>query len=609
MNKQASLLKGACLLGLVVFLILLGTLIFVSLHGGIPLLSPFKFGKSSFTQALEEYDQTILENPSLSFKQRNSLLDNLEKKAVDTENILSVLKRRRFEALHAGSDRELYLNSHIEAAARAQKQYPHSAQVGAIAAEALILKGFTAEGETRAKLFELALMMSDGALSNLALAFSVYSGAMGDPVQAVQLKKELFTLLCSMAQGEEREKYLVNACIRTILEDTSSEAFTMVNALFTDPPLRDETIVFGAEFFYDYRNFRRSAELFSYFTDSRSLARQADALWLAGFIDGARGLWRIAAADSNTPINTLIIGETDIPSIKARSFYNLASTTQSPKEAENYLEQLFAANAEFEEGKTYAIIRYSRLVPTDRALAILEETDYQHEGLFDLELLRRRCEDWDINKSIAETWMLINRHNSDGRLFEWAVWYFDFQRRYDETSLALRNAGNNRVEGPWSALHRAFALVREHQYDEAEKSLRSIVRSPEENKSAPGRRTQPLWQAGASLAMLLEKQNKKQEALQYYEIAASQLITLITMQTAINVWAADTPADKGIPAAGVSLEQRDAAKIQVRIASILNSLGKKPESARALDYALDLDPENFEARFEKRRLDAERGLL
>ena len=609
MNKQASLLKGVCLFGLVVFLVLLGTLVFVSIYGGIPLFSPIKFGKSSFTQALEEYDQK--DKDGLSFKKHNSLLDALEKKAFDIESVLSVLKRRRILAFHARSEREQYLASYIQAALRSRKQYPYSAQIGALAGEALILNGFSGEGETAAELQELAMLMSEGALANLSLAFSVYAGFWRDPAEARHLNKELFTLLCSLAQGEEREKYLVDACIRSILEDNSGEAFVMVNALFTEAPLRDETVVFGAEFFYDYGNYLRAAELFSAFSDSRSIARQADALWLGNYKDSARVLWRTAAADTNDAANSRVNGGVDLPSIKARSYYNLASSTANRQEASYYLEQLFASNSEYEPGKTFGIIRYSRIAPADRAIAILLQTDYEREGLYDLELLRRRSEDWTVDKSVAETWMLLNRHNSDGRLFEWAVWYFDFQHRYEETSLALRNAGINRVEGPWSALHRAYALVRERQYAEAEKSLRSIVRSPQETQNAPGRRTQPLWQAGADLAMLLEKQNNFQEALQYYEIASDQLIALIA-GTQTEVFPADGSSpveEKGIPAAGVSPEMRDAARIQLRIAGVLRALGKTPESVRALDYALDLDPENMEARLEKRRLDAERGFL
>ena len=607
MTKQASLLRGVCFFGLVVFLVLLGTYVFVSIHGGFPLFSPVKFGTSRFSRALEEYDQ--MDKGSLSYRQHNSLLDSLEKKASDTESTLSVLKRRRYQALHARTDREQYLASYILSAAKAFKQYPHSAQIGAIAGEALILNGYSGEGNIAAQLQEISSLLSEGALTNLSLAFSVYAGSWKDPGEARFLKKELFTLLCSLADREEREKYLVNACIRTILEDNTNEAFTMVNALYTDPPLRDETILFGAEFFYDYGNFLRSAELFSSFTDSRSIARQADALWLGNYTDSARILWKTAAADSAA--SNTVNSDADISSIKARSYYNLASTTANRQEAGYYLEQLFASNSDYDQGKTFGIIRYSRIAPTDRAISILSQTDFEREGLFDLELLRRRSEDWEIDKSVAETWMLLNRHNNDGRLYEWGVWYFDFQHRYNETAMALRNAGINRVEGSWSALHRAFALIREQELPEAEKSLRSIVRSPQEIKTPPGRFSQPLWQASANLAILLEKQNNYQEALQYYEIAAAQLVTVINRPEA-KAFSPDGvfPAEEqGVPAAAVSLERRDAARIQLRIANVLRALGKTSESVRALDYALDLDPENMEARLQKRRADAERGFL
>jgi tetratricopeptide (TPR) repeat protein len=617
MKKQSSLLRSVCLLGLVVFLALLGALVFLSVYGGIPFFSPAGFGISSFSQALEAYDQQNKE--SLSVRQHNRLLDSLEKKAVDTENMLSVLKRRRFLALHSTNDREQYISSHVEAAARARELYPHSAQIGAVAAEALIMNGFSGEGEIAADIVELASLMSEGALTNAALAFFVYGGAMRDPAEARLLPRELFTLLCSLFLNEEREMYLVNSCIRTILEGTSVEAFAAVNGLFEDAPLRDETIRFGAEFFYDYRNFLRSAELFSSFTDSKSLARQADALWLAGFNDSARGLWRTAAVETG---NVAGGDEAEFSAIRARAFYNLGSTSTDQQEAGQYLERLFAANSDYRQGRVFGVVRYSRLAPADRAIAILNQAEPENEGLLDLELLRRRSEDWEINKTLAETWMLLNRHTADGRLFEWAAWYFDFQHRYEETSLALRNAGINRVEGPWSALHRAYALVREKNYGEAEKVLRSIVRSPGEATYAPGRRTQPLWQAGANLALLLEKQGKAEEALQYYEIAAGQLMGLIAageVQTAARQATNGEPAPnsepgtiapnpRGLPAAGASPERRDAAKIQLCIARVLRSLGKTSDSARTLDYALDLDPENLEARLEKRRLDLERGL-
>jgi hypothetical protein len=55
-------------------------------------------------------------------------------------------------------------------------------------------------------------------------------------------------------------------------------------------------------------------------------------------------------------------------------------------------------------------------------------------------------------------------------------------------------------------------------------------------------------------------------------------------------------------------ELKDAARVQIRIARCLRSLGREAESRRVLDYALDIDPDNLEAALEKRRLES-RGIL
>lgn len=592
MSKQTDLLRGVCLLGLVVFLCLAGALALLSLLGGIPL---FPSASGTFAQALKAYDEALLENPGLPFRQRNGLLDSLEKKALDTEQVLSVLKRRRFPVPGNSPGGDSYLEAYIRSVERVRRLYPHSAQIGALAAEALVLNaaGRPLSEEEAGELRELAVLMSGGALEDLSLACSVFSGVMGDPASARFLPRELFTLLCSLTAGGERERYLVNACIRTLLEEDGAgsagdrQAAAMVNALFDAPPLLAETSRFGGEFFYDHGNFLRAAELFSVFTDDQGLARQGDALWLGNFADQARILWQAAASGPAGSSGVLETG--GAASLKVRAFYNLAATAPDAGEAGRWLERLFAADSEVLPGRVFGVIRYSRLVSLNQALVILEETD-QAEGLFDLELLRRKSESWTVDRAVAETWNLLNRHPDDPRLFEWAAWYFDFQRRYDETLLVLRNAAINRVEGSWSGLHRAFAQFRDGDLDEAEKTLRSIVKSPGEGGL---QRRRPLWQAPACLGLLLEKRGNFREALGCYETAAGRLAA-----------GGILPEDSGIPAAGVVPERRDAARIQVHIAGLLRSLGRGPESRRPLEYALDLDPENLEARLELRRLGA-----
>ncbi|MDR2209944.1 MAG: hypothetical protein LBO65_00545 [Spirochaetaceae bacterium] len=620
-SKSAALLRGVCLLGLIVSLVLAGALFLFAYFGGIPILPAPAVRGDSFTQALQDYDARVLENPRLSSRQRNGLLDSLEKKAPDTESTLSVLKRRRALALHSETEGELYLAAYTGALGRARRAYPFSARVGALGAELIILnnRGQALSGEAAAEMQELAALMSQGALQDLSLAFSVYSGAMGDPAAAQPLPRELFSLLCSIAQGEEREKYTVNYCIKTLLDGDVHEAEIMVNGLFdSGGRVSPETQLFGGEFFYDHGNFYRAAELFSAFTSDRFLARQGDALWLGGFIEQARGLWKIAAASGEGRTGQFQgnpdqsagdpgrrpMEESDPPAVRARVLYNLASSAGDAQEEGQWLEQLFASDSQDPPGRIFAVIRYSRLVPPAQALRILDQTD-QTEGLFALELLRRKSEDWTVDRTVAETWLLLNGHPQDGRLFEWAAWYFTFQRRYEEAAMVLRNAGINRVEGPWSALHRAFARMRERNLEEAEKILRSIVRAPQEGRSqsAPGRRQQPLWQAGANLGLVLDMGQKPQEALQYYEIAMAQLSGGGRLFAQGNS-GEEARTGQGIPAAGTSLERRDASRVQTRIAGILRLLGREQDSLRALDYALDLDPENLEASLEKRRLDS-----
>jgi tetratricopeptide (TPR) repeat protein len=581
-SKPHGVLKGVCIFGLVIALILLGLLVFFSRYGNVPLFSPF-LGGTSFSRALEAYDRETAENPGLSTGRRIALLNSLEKKAQDTENHLSVLKRRR--ALTGGGAKEAFV-SYAEAAERAGKFYPYSGQIAALRSESIILfwtserSGISTgsgipDGAEREKILELTALMNEGALNELALAFSVYSGVMGDPAVARLLPAELFSLLCMAAEGEERERYLVNFAIRNLLGGNVPEALSQVDALFAGPPLRDETWLFGAEFFYDHGNFVRSAELFSHFTDDRGIARQADALWLAGFAESAETLWKMAGVDGRP-------GDA-----RSRSLYNLASVSPSPDEQQIWLEMLFQDDLPYEPGRVFALIRFSRLVPPDRALAILEKTD-RSEGLFDLELLRRQSESRSVDKTVAETWVLVNNHPRDPRLYQWAAWYFDFQRRYGETALLLVQAERSGVKEPWIDLHKAFALIRENKLPEAEKLLHAV-----EEQGGYGR----LWQIPANLALILDLRRNPREALELYEIAAGLQADVVSRLR---------PVDAAAGAAAPELKA--AARVQTRIARCLRSLGREAESRRVLDYALDLDPDNLEAELEKRRLE-NRGIL
>jgi tetratricopeptide (TPR) repeat protein len=564
MSERNGILKSVCIFGLVIFIVLLGALLFLSHYGDVPLFSPSGF--RSFFAALEDYDRRIAAEPDTSGPKRNALLDALEKKALDTENYLSVLKRRR--AVPGGSEQ------YAASAERARKLYPYSGQIAVLAAESIIR---LSSGQEKANVLDLVPLMAEGALGNLALAFSVYSGTMSDPATARRLPAELFSLLCAAASGKERERYVVNTALRTVLEEGPGEAVKTVNALFDEEPELDETWIFGAEFFYDHDDFLRSAEFFSRFTDDPSLARQADALWLAGFADSAAGLWRAASSGS---------GDT-----RPRSLYNLVSTVSEPAEKLRLLERLFSGDPAYEPGRLFGVLRYSRLAVNDRALAILDRTD-KTEPLFDLELLRRRCENWTIDKTIAETWILLNNHGGDLRLAEWAAWYFDFQRRHAETALLLGNLERNGVKAPWMELHRAFAMIREGDFSGAEQTLRAA--------GGGVNRYGRYWQAAANLALILALDRKPEEALGLFEIAASIQANEVNRLREV---LASQRGRHGFPPA-----LREASRVQFYAARCLRTLNRETESRRTLDYALDLDPENMEAALEKRRIEVQ-GIL
>jgi tetratricopeptide (TPR) repeat protein len=305
------------------------------------------------------------------------------------------------------------------------------------------------------------------------------------------------------------------------------------------------------------------------------MSRSADALWLGDQAAAARNIWKILAApQGDLSQNGSFRGDSSSDaqlsaSIRLRGLYNLAATAGDQREAAAWLERLFA------EGQNtpvlpadpcfYAgIIRYTRLLDTNRALTILTEGELQKQPLPDLELLRRRSELLTADRTVAETWLLLGRHPEEAVLYQWGAYFFDRQRKYDESALLLKTAERHQIGGPWLDLNAAIRLIEEGRFDEAEAHLRAIP-------PAAG-----IWQANANLARLLEARQAPAAALEYYETAASLV-----------------------------KDPESASLIQLRIAGCLQVLGRIEESRRVLEYALDLNPNNLKARMELRKISNE----
>jgi tetratricopeptide (TPR) repeat protein len=400
----------------------------------------------------------------------------------------------------------------------------------------------------------------DPRLAPAALSVYVLSGGMGNPGQALAVPggEALLTAGAEHQRLQGRESLILDAAVLAVLKGDTAGALERLRPLLEKPadwgnpgkPLR-----FGAELLYDFGDPERAAELFSRFTDDRSIARQADALVLAGRKDAARSLWTVLTASPGGPSG----GPSTARDILIRSFYNLAASANSAAEETAALDRLLTLDREHLCG----VVRYTRLLPASRAVAILEGSSLpKWEALADLELLRRRQEGWSIDRTVPETWLLINRHPEAETLYQWAGYFFVLQRRYYEIPPLLRAAERNSLTGSWLDLQRALEHIRRNRFDEAEEILKAV-------SSDAGS-----WEVNANLGRLLEAKRSYSSALESYEIAASLV-----------------------------REKTDGAKIQLRIARCLRALGRERESLKVLEYAQTLDGGNLNIRLERERVE------
>jgi tetratricopeptide (TPR) repeat protein len=335
------------------------------------------------------------------------------------------------------------------------------------------------------------------------------------------------------------------------------------------------SLKFAAEYYYDFGDPRRAAEIFMRLGGEADLARAADALALAGEREHAKGLWIVLSSpDENGFVTTP-------PEILVRSLYNLAAASETPDEEIALVRRALAVDPDH----LYSFIRYSRLLPTEQALSLLDGGGANRdEPLAGLELLKRRRENQPVEKIIPETWFLLNRYNVPAAapggkpgtaiLYQWACYYFDFQKQYGENTRLLRAAERNGIGGPRLDFHRALALLRENNFPEAEALFLAIEEGySRDGRDSPDSADGIFWQVPANLGRIREAARSFQAALDYYEIAVARV--------------------NG---------NTDAARIHYRIARCLRSLGRDREARDALERGLSLDGENMSIRLELTRL-------
>jgi tetratricopeptide (TPR) repeat protein len=563
-------LKPVSLGGLLLALVLSWTLVFFGV-----VLEPYTISEkteadTSFVRELKALDALLSSSLPGDPAAAEKTLRRLEKKARSQEERLSLFKRWRNLARQ---DRR-FVESYISATAAAAGDFAYSEAMAAVAAEALFLSnGFPAESAVAA-LESYTGRIRGNFFLPLVISIHVLKSDLQTPYRASavpDLEHMLASGLPRLSNAAGESLLLDEALLWAIKGDVPA-ASVKINNLLGSHGDKDLVLRAGAEFFYDHANPIRAAGLFARLPKDEDTGREADALALAGEIEKARALWRLL-------VSPRLDGDGESGDAPAggriRSLYNLAAVSVDGEEEKAWLERLFAGlnrPASVSAGTPAAIfglIRYTRMLDTPRSIVILAGAEYEKNPFLDLELFKRRLDTWPVDKSLAEAWLLLGRHSEEERLYQWAAYFFDRQKQYAETARLLKNAANKRISGPWLDLHRALALLREGKTGSGEKILKDALA---EQRLSP----EAAWLYNANLGRLSEGRRSFAAALDYYRSAAA----LVT-------------------------DKARAAQLQLRISRCLKVLGRDGESRRAVENALELDPDNLDARYELRRLDRE----
>jgi tetratricopeptide (TPR) repeat protein len=585
---RTGLLRTTVLSGIMLILLIGGVLVGIYGTGTFSRDSLGIEKESEFSRLLREYDfkcRRVLEEESPvvrlhEFERLESELDRLEKKAGGVESWLSVLKRRRQLADYAGELGGMtgsqgavrYTESYRQSSRRAAKAFPYSEPIAAVVAAALVHdSAITREGE--AELRKILPLLASIRFAPMRLGFHVLLGDFKDPERAAASLPVHFGQPLNAPSGEgvvipdflnpqfplaPREAGLIAIdllILKILAGDVPGAGIDIQTALFAFPS--SDLTRLAAEYFYDFGDPVRSAELFSMLPDEAALSRQGDALWLAGYGDSARAIWTMLSMYNS--------------GLQNRALYNLAITSQTAEDAVMLLERLIRQpfGTGEDPSRQYGLIRFSRFLEASPALAVLNAErgpPCPVDPIIDLEILKRRTEIGEMPRVIAETWLLLDRYPEVETLYQWGLWYFDLQRNYTESAMLLKTAARHQFTGWWIDLYGVLQNIRNGDPDTAEKLLAGI---PIDSH----------WAVAANAGRMLEARHAPSRALESYERA----IALVTEQTV--AW------------------PNIASRIQVRIARCLRSMDRFDESRRALDYALDLNPDNLNARLELSRLE------
>jgi tetratricopeptide (TPR) repeat protein len=534
MAQKQLVLRFVCLAGFILGIVFLGGIMLFHWQSNQSFFKNTQAGASeSFYQTLLECDRLL--NDPLERDDAYKLLKSLEKDALGLEARLSLLKRLRLLAYRETR----FVPDYQKTAEKAAAAFPTSGPLAALASEALLLEEPVLSSERAAGIRTLAPRLHKTDLEPVMLFLYILTEDMKSPERALTLpyKESLWAKSDSLDPIVATDLLLLR-----IISGDKSVTQTVLNTLTL-------TSLLKARFFYDYGDPAQAAQLLRQATDETSTVLHADALYRAGALESARILWKTLIADSRVSTTT-----------KTRSFYNLAATAATKDESSRLLERLFAEvpGVTQEADALFATLRYTRLLEPEQAIAILDRID--EEPLIELEIHRRRSQTRSLEKSIAETWVLLDRYPNDERIYQWAAYFFDYQKWYTETAILEKRAERHGITGKWLAIHQALTLMRNKNFDEAEAALQTLLSS------------YPVWQVPANIALIQEARRLTTAALSSYQKAAEMV---------------NDPEQEAI--------------LQLRISQCLSALNRDSESRAALERSLELNPNYLSARVAMRR--------
>jgi tetratricopeptide (TPR) repeat protein len=488
--------------------------------------------QDSFARSLRLYDIQLkdLTGTEKEFENLSRDLDKIEKTAIGVESWLSVLKRRRALVRMYPPSIENYRKS----INNALKAYPASQPIMAVAAEAII-RNTAINSQAEQTLREWLPGLTDPLFNKLRLGLHVLLGDFRNPQRAQVIPESL--------TSDGTQTITMNLIILKIIRGDMQHAASDIQTMMYLIPSPDSFRLAG-EFYYDFGELERSAEIFSLIDDEKAMSRQADALYLAGYEENAKMIWSLLSDSGNE-----------------RSLYNLGFTSKNNDEAAGWYKRLVNLDSNSDPDiRQFGLIRYSRLLETTGAISLLQE-DQGGSPFVDLEIIRRQTSNWEIGRQIAETWLLLDRHEGDENMYRWAAWLILFQRNYNEIRILLNRTEMLNLDYQWEKIYRSLHLMFDGDIETAEEILSSIPLEEAE------------WTVHANMGVIMEAQRSTSRALEQYLIAADKI-----------------------------RDPKPAARIQVRIARCYVVLNRPSDAILTLIYALELDPGNLTARLELDRL-------